>query len=410
MCLGLLTLCCSLYYAEPSHIFSHITSGNPFVACIDETLASKEWVRRNVLSMVLRDDLAPRVSVTNVVQLAKEIDSRENMIAISYNEDVQAFYSRMKTLWAPPSRSTKLWSKNHLSTTADATDVSAARDAPAATSDGHARSSGEPNLPTAGPSAQGHTSVGEHGGTPANGAQSVSPWKAGAAPTGTALYPTTSLTPGAPIVPPAAHVPAVAAAAVPPRATPAPLTRTAGRPTEPQTWLAPAIVERLPLWAQWRARQPTTPPIHPPFDPATHPLDPQAAPPQSWGPAESEVVDDVAERAAQSFIRAGAAEAALELGGDAHEADYVDVKREDITTRRMVPGGRVLHLYNYRGLYRASLVNHTFRPLRRIELYGNTIPDHTMDSMADALRSVKAGRRASKEPPQWMSMSDERAR
>lgn len=377
-------------------------------ACLDETLANHEWVQANVHGVILRDDLVPRVSIANVVALAKEIQGREDMIATSYNEDMRAFYRRMKTLWAPARREKKLWDKRKMSGGQDpncalpdsgteahptaavaatageegvgVTDGDVASTDPTTEKD-RARESGDPTA---------HDATGSQ--------PRVTPAPAAVAVSVEETYPTTS-----------GSAAAAAAVSVKPAVASA-------QPAVSRDWLSPAVFGQLPAWAKWRARQPTTPPVAPPFDPAKHPLDTEAqaaeAPvgDQCWSVRHSMTVDTVAEDAAQSLLRSGVAEATLELGGDAHEEDYVEVNREDVLTKLMVPGGRLLHIYQYRGLYRAALVDHRYRPLRRVELYGNTLSDHTMDSVADALRSVKAARRATQEPPRWMSMADEQAR
>jgi len=69
------------------------------------------------------------------------------------------------------------------------------------------------------------------------------------------------------------------------------------------------------------------------------------------------------------------------------------------------------HLADYlHGTYKAALVDHTFRPFRKIELYGNVIDDHSLSSILEAMRAVRAVREAPETPPEWRSMGDPSAR
>jgi hypothetical protein len=76
---GGVALVCGLLLHEDIPDVTVYTFGTP--ACLDETLAAREWVRTNVHCAILRDDLSPRASVANVVRLAQEIVAREDMIA-----------------------------------------------------------------------------------------------------------------------------------------------------------------------------------------------------------------------------------------------------------------------------------------------------------------------------------------
>ena len=80
-------------------------------ACVDEALAEHEWIKSQVLSLVVRDDLVPRASVANVADLARELPGRESMFEQSLADDVQAFKSRAASLWAPATRRQKIWDR-----------------------------------------------------------------------------------------------------------------------------------------------------------------------------------------------------------------------------------------------------------------------------------------------------------
>jgi len=366
---GGVALICGLMLSRSIANLSVYAYGAP--ACIDKELADTAWVKQNVLNIVHRDDFVPRASVVNVAHLAREIQGREHMIASSYKEDVQAMLNRMKTLWAPPSRVTKLWDKKRFVRLPDPAPLP-----PAVTTAGAAEATYASDCGSI------------HVAATADAVQIPIP-----SPDGARATPSS----GAASLRDVETLPVPAAAAAAP-------------PSSPDEAVGPSWQSRLgslelPRWAQWRMRQPTSQTSGTEKEPESFHVRCS-----TWSPQESHAVDEFAMRVVKSLVRSAVAEVVLEADNGVHEDDYVEVCREDVLTKPMVLGGRVLHLYQYRGQCRASVVDHSFKPFHRIELHGNTISDHTLESVADALRSVKASRRADREPPQWMSMADERAR
>lgn len=78
-------------------------------ACADESVADHPWTRAHVTGLVLGDDIVPRVSVANASKLTAELAGRRDEWSRQVNLDLQAIASRLGTLWAPASRSGKLW-------------------------------------------------------------------------------------------------------------------------------------------------------------------------------------------------------------------------------------------------------------------------------------------------------------
>lgn len=74
---------------------------------------------------------------------------------------------------------------------------------------------------------------------------------------------------------------------------------------------------------------------------------------------------------------------------------------------RMFIPGSIVHIYTYRGGYKAARVPRTFRSLRRISLAGNMLSDHTARSYYEGLLEVKAVRSAKHELPEWVGFAED---
>lgn len=80
---------------------------------------------------------------------------------------------------------------------------------------------------------------------------------------------------------------------------------------------------------------------------------------------------------------------------------------EEIPLPRMFIPGKIVHIYAHRGVYRAAYVPRAFRELRRISMAGNMLSDHKTKSYYDALLEVSNVRRAEESPPQWTAYDDD---
>eukprot|EP00041_Stephanoeca_diplocostata_P028165 m.788403 g.788403 ORF g.788403 m.788403 type:complete len:822 (+) comp23318_c0_seq1:255-2720(+) len=339
----------------------------PPVVC--ETVAAHPWLRTHLLSLVMRDDLVPRMSVANVAALARELPGREDMFMQSYTDDLAALRARAASLWAPVSRTAKVWHPPHSSPRRAHPDPAHPRVLPQYP----ARAANPPSTATA---------------------------------TATDTATDADIVPGAP---------------------------------DAAAW---------PAWAQWRSSGDAAPPVGPSSVghdyPRTAPgrissdgvgvarlsgpraalvgvsapawqLQQAAARGEgraTWSAGHSRTLETVAATVAAQCVASGVAEASVEIeySDPQHESSFVTVEEADYLHARMVPPGRIVHVYHVCGVFRASVVDHRFRPLRRIELFGNTIDDHLLTSIADAMRGVRAARAAAMPPPVWRSMADPDAR
>jgi len=74
---------------------------------------------------------------------------------------------------------------------------------------------------------------------------------------------------------------------------------------------------------------------------------------------------------------------------------------DDNTIPHFVIPGRVVHIYRWRGTFRAATVNHKWIGLRRIETNSNTVEHHKLSSIMDSIREVHTTRNLKVEPPRW---------
>jgi hypothetical protein len=83
------------------------------------------------------------------------------------------------------------------------------------------------------------------------------------------------------------------------------------------------------------------------------------------------------------------------------------VMLEETPLPRMFLPGRVVHIYTHRGGYKAAYVPRAYRELRRISLAGNMLSDHLADSYFEALLEVRSVRRAQEGLPRWTAFDED---
>lgn len=74
---------------------------------------------------------------------------------------------------------------------------------------------------------------------------------------------------------------------------------------------------------------------------------------------------------------------------------------EEAPLPRMYLPGKIIHIYTHRGGFKAAYVPRTFRELRRISLAGNMLSDHTCRAYYEALLEVQTVRAAKEGLPTW---------
>lgn len=74
---------------------------------------------------------------------------------------------------------------------------------------------------------------------------------------------------------------------------------------------------------------------------------------------------------------------------------------------RMYLPGKIIHIYTHRGGFKATFVPRTFRELRRISMAGNMLVDHTCKSYFEALTEVQSIRLAREGLPQWTAFDED---
>ncbi|KAL9187576.1 hypothetical protein ACHAXT_001679 [Thalassiosira profunda] len=80
---------------------------------------------------------------------------------------------------------------------------------------------------------------------------------------------------------------------------------------------------------------------------------------------------------------------------------------EEMPLPRMFIPGRIVHIYTHRGGYKAAFVPRKFRSLRRISMAGNMLSDHMAKSYYEGLLEVKSVRAAKQELPPWVGFADD---
>lgn len=80
---------------------------------------------------------------------------------------------------------------------------------------------------------------------------------------------------------------------------------------------------------------------------------------------------------------------------------------EETPLPRMFLPGNIVHIYTYRGGYKAAFVPKAFRELRRISLAGNMLSDHSCKAYYEALLEVKSIRHAQEGLPRWTAFDED---
>lgn len=87
------------------------------------------------------------------------------------------------------------------------------------------------------------------------------------------------------------------------------------------------------------------------------------------------------------------------------EEDYVDLGDEDNQLVSLFIPGKIIHIYFYRGQYRASEVSCNFPSLRRIDLQGNMLDDHRGNNIMNSLLECKLVNNSYSYPPNWSTFN-----
>ena len=93
-----------------------------------------------------------------------------------------------------------------------------------------------------------------------------------------------------------------------------------------------------------------------------------------------------------------------ELSGDNGPAAVV---LEETPLPRMFVPGKIIHVYSYRGVYKAAFVPRTFRELRKISLAGNMLTNHMTKYYYESLLEVQTARIAPEMPPRWTAFDED---
>ena len=88
------------------------------------------------------------------------------------------------------------------------------------------------------------------------------------------------------------------------------------------------------------------------------------------------------------------------------EAPEAVILAEAPLPRLFIPG-RIVHLYSHRGVFKAAYVPRDFRELRRISLAGNMLSDHRCKNYYEALLETLAVRKAPEHAPRWTAFDED---
>lgn len=114
----------------------------------------------------------------------------------------------------------------------------------------------------------------------------------------------------------------------------------------------------------------------------------------------NDALDEAAQCDVSQCTEPGAADEADEDGPGA-------VVLEETPLPRMFIPGKIIHIYSYRGVYKAAYVPRAFRDLRRISLAGNMLNDHKTKTYYEALLEVRSVRSAQEGPPRWTAFDED---
>ena len=91
------------------------------------------------------------------------------------------------------------------------------------------------------------------------------------------------------------------------------------------------------------------------------------------------------------------------------EEDESAVLVDDVNLPELYPPGRLVHIYSYRGVFKACTPPRDFPGLRHIALQGNLLRDHDPKAYFTALCEVIDVRRAPQDPPAWEGFKETNA-
>eukprot|EP00978_Attheya_sp_CCMP212_P023827 scaffold73827_cov52-Attheya_sp.AAC.1 len=80
---------------------------------------------------------------------------------------------------------------------------------------------------------------------------------------------------------------------------------------------------------------------------------------------------------------------------------------EEAPLPRMFLPGKIVHIYTHRGGYKATYVPRAFRELRRISLAGNMLNDHISKAYYEGLLEVQSVRKAAETLPHWTGFAED---
>uniref|UniRef100_A0A7S2XR53 sn-1-specific diacylglycerol lipase n=1 Tax=Attheya septentrionalis TaxID=420275 RepID=A0A7S2XR53_9STRA len=80
---------------------------------------------------------------------------------------------------------------------------------------------------------------------------------------------------------------------------------------------------------------------------------------------------------------------------------------EEAPLPRMFLPGKIVHIYTHRGSYKATYVPRAFRELRRISLAGNMLNDHISKAYYEGLLEVQSVRKAAETLPHWTGFAED---
>lgn len=126
-----------------------------------------------------------------------------------------------------------------------------------------------------------------------------------------------------------------------------------------------------------------------------------------WAPVRRTALSTDADDATSTPIEAGASSSSSSKTTDDDDAE---TKRDDGRSTHeeqsndipiFVIPGRIVHLYEWRGTYRATTVDHTFVDFNRIEVNSKSVELHSLEPIMTAMREVVSVRNATTQPPAW---------
>jgi Lipase (class 3)/FYVE zinc finger len=93
--------------------------------------------------------------------------------------------------------------------------------------------------------------------------------------------------------------------------------------------------------------------------------------------------------------------------GDDLDDHSAPVMLDETPLPRMFLPGKIIHIYTHRGVYKAAFVPRTFRELRHISMAGNMLSDHTSKAYFEALKEVRSVRAAQYDLPKWTAFDED---